>query len=293
MDHFIGFDALLRALLGRETTLHIYGPGNFFKHIEGKLAGYTWNLVNEFENRFALEVTEVHPNRMLTKTYVCQDRFESKIPAVSRPFRGTLLAEPSFKIHGVLLDHRIPCLGLSLVENFYVNIIKEALHAMALPVGPWLNRFKAAIYQKVDSGSNFKVTWEESGNVPKERTFKLGELTQRIARISPGQKIAYVTDVLMDAANAEKIIELAEGASVFYIEAAFLDSQKNIAQKKYHLTARDAGELAGSARVKRFELFHFSPRNRGRGAELEREAMQAYRSSSGKERSSKASTVRQ
>ena len=48
MDHFIGFDTLLRTLLGRDKTLHLFGPPDFFQHVEGKLAGYTWNLVSEF-----------------------------------------------------------------------------------------------------------------------------------------------------------------------------------------------------------------------------------------------------
>ena len=51
MDHFIGFDTMLRLFLGREKTLCLFGPPNFFKHVEGKLAGYTWNLVDEFQKR--------------------------------------------------------------------------------------------------------------------------------------------------------------------------------------------------------------------------------------------------
>ena len=127
MDHFIGFDTLLRTLLGRDKTLHLFGPPDFFQHVEGKLAGYTWNLVSEYENDFVLKVNEVHQDRIYTKTYICQDRFQPKNAPSSRLFSGNLLEEPSFSVHGVLLDHRIPCLGLALTENFYVNIVKEGL----------------------------------------------------------------------------------------------------------------------------------------------------------------------
>jgi ribonuclease Z len=163
MDHFIGFDTLLRIFLGRDKTLFLFGPPNFFKHVEGKLSGYTWNLVNEFQNDFMLEVSEVHPDRILTKTYVCQDSFRAKKPVSSRPFTGTLLKEPSFTVQGVLLDHRTPCLALSLIENFYVNIDRDALKNLKLPVGPWLNKLKSAIYEKRDPASEFLVTWEEKG----------------------------------------------------------------------------------------------------------------------------------
>ena len=281
MDHFIGFDTLLRLFLGREKTLHLYGPGDFFKHVEGKLSGYTWNLVDEFENNFMLEVNEVHPSEIITKNYVCKDRFESRKPASNRAFSGTLLEEPSFKIQAALLDHRIPCLGLALTEDFYVNIIKEGLKELGLPVGPWLNRFKAAIHQEADPETDFVVTWEEKGRVIKEKGFRMEELTEKIARISPGQKIAYVTDVLGSDVNAKNIIELAESANTLFIEAAFLDRDKEIARRKWHLTAKEAGNLAGKAGVKDLKLFHFSPRYQGRAAALEREARKAFEASSG------------
>ncbi|MBW1908451.1 MAG: ribonuclease Z, partial [Deltaproteobacteria bacterium] len=247
MDHFIGFDTLLRILLGRDKTLFLFGPPNFFKHMEGKLSGYTWNLVNEFQNDFMLEVSEVHPDRILTKNYICQDRFQARKPVSSRPFTGTLLEEPSFTVQGVLLDHRTPCLALSLIENFYVNIDRDALKNMKLPVGPWLNKLKSAIYEKRDPASDFLVTWEEKGEGVQEKKFNLGDLAKKVTRISPGQRIVYITDVSANPENSRKIIELAKGADLLFVEAAFLDSEKEIARRKYHLTAKEAGEIAKKA----------------------------------------------
>ena len=40
MDHFIGFDRLLRKALGREKTLVLFGPEGFIKNVEGKLSFY-------------------------------------------------------------------------------------------------------------------------------------------------------------------------------------------------------------------------------------------------------------
>jgi ribonuclease Z len=276
MDHFIGFDTLLRTLLGRDKTLHLFGPPDFFQHVEGKLAGYTWNLVSEYENDFVLKVNEVHQDKIYTKTYICQDRFQPNKAPSSMLFSGNLLEEPSFSVHGVLLDHRIPCLGLALTENFYVNIIKEGLKELGLPVGAWLNRFKAAIYQRENPHGDFVVSWEEKGKATREKRFLLGELAKKIAKISPGQKIAYITDVAASTENSRKIIELAKEANHLFMEAAFLDSEKEMALKKYHLTAREAGELAGKAGVKSLQLFHFSPRYKRRADDLEREAKEAY-----------------
>jgi ribonuclease Z len=278
MDHFIGFDALLRALLGREKEIHLVGPPEFFARVEGKLAGYTWNLVDEYEYTFSLKVTEVWPQKLKTKTYLCEERFTAAEEEREEPFFGTLLEEPSFHLEGVLLDHRIPCLGLSLVESFSINIDKEALRALELPVGPWLTRFKKVLHDQEDPAQPFPVTWEQGGRVVEEKRFILGELAQRIARISPGQKIAYLSDMAGSPENLEKAENLVRHADSLYIEAAFLERDREIARKKYHLTAKQAGTLARKAGVKRLTLFHFSPRYSDMAEELEKEAMEAFSS---------------
>jgi len=276
MDHFIGFDALLRVLLGREKEIHLFGPPEFFSRVEGKLAGYTWNLVDEYEYKLAIRVSEVWPQKLKTRTYLCEERFVATEPEEEAPFSGTLLQEPSFRLEGVLLDHRIPCLGLSLVESFSINIDKEALKDLELPVGPWLTRFKKVLHGQKDLAQSFVVTWEEGGRFIKEKEFSLGDLAQRIARISPGQKIAYLSDMAGSPENLEKAENLVRHADRLYIEAPFLERDKEVAQKKYHLTAKQAGTLARKAGVKRLTLFHFSPRYTDRAEELEKEAMEAF-----------------
>jgi ribonuclease Z len=149
---------------------------------------------------------------------------------------------------------------------------------MDLPVGPWLNRFKSAIYRKKDPKGDFFVTWEKKGRIVREKKFVLGDLVDKIAKITPGQKITYVTDVVASPDNSTKIVRLAKGANLLFIEGAFLDSDKEMARKKYHLTAREAGKLAARAGVNHFRIFHFSPRYKGRATELEQEAREAYES---------------
>jgi ribonuclease Z len=276
MDHFIGFDTLLRIFLGRDKVLHLYGPPGFFRHVEGKLAGYAWNLVKEYDYNFIFKVVEIHEGMTLTKIYECREGFAPQEPAHQEPFSGRLLSTPAFHVEAVLLDHRIPCLGLSLVENFYINIIKEGLERLGLEIGPWINEFKKSLYDHTDLSSPFSVTWKEKYQTIKEKVFLLGDLAKDIARISPGQKIAYISDVAGSPENREKIINLARGAEHLFIEAAFMEEDRDAAWKKYHLTAREAGELAGEAGVKRFTLFHFSPRYSHRADEIQKEALDAF-----------------
>lgn len=276
MDHFIGFDSLIRLLLGRDKEIHLFGPEDFFTRVEGKLAGYTWNLVDEYQNNFTIKVTEVHSDRTLTRIYECKERFRPAGHVEQEAFTGILYMEPSFHVEAALLDHRIPCLGLSLIENFYVNIIKEGLKKLGLPVGPWINRFKKALYEKKPLDSTFHVTWEERGSVGRERRFVLGDLVKEIALISPGQKITYITDVAGNRENERKIVDLARGADHLFIEAAFMDRDREAARIKHHLTAREAGEFARKAEVKNVALFHFSPRYSHRAGDVKKEAMEAF-----------------
>jgi ribonuclease Z len=276
MDHFVGFDRLLRLMLGRDKEIALYGPEGFFQNIEGKLAAYQWNLVNNFANSFKLHVVEVSAGATRTKTYACHNRFSALESAVAHPFSGLLVEEPAFTVSAVILDHRIPCLGLSLQEQFHINIKKDALQRMRLTPGPWLNRFKQALFSKLSPHAEVAVPSENG-----EKRFPLGELADHIAVISPGQKITYIADAAYHSENIDKIVSLAENSDQLFIEAAFLEKHAAIAAEKYHLTARQAGELAALSHAKRFTPFHFSPRYTDEPEAIPQEAMHAFGAAGG------------
>ena len=273
IDHFVGFDRVLRLFLGREKNLYMYGPEGFMKNVEGKLASYSWNLVGNFSNRFSLNVTEVYPNHLISRQYVCQNKFIPTKEDVKGPFNAILLKEPALSISAVVIDHSIPCLGFSIEERFHVNIIKDKVIALGLEIGPWLKEFKQALFNLQNPESEFVV---RCGKNNKEKKFILGDLSKQIALITPGQKITYIADVVYNNHNKEKIIEFAKNSDHLFIEAAFLENDRDIAEKKYHLTARQAGRLAGKANIKQYTLFHFSPRYTGKEYLLIDEARAAF-----------------
>lgn len=273
IDHFSGFERLLRLLLGREKELYLYGPRGFLKNVEGKLAGYSWNLVGNYSNRFMLQASEVREDRVISRQYLCQKRFVPEENTITRDFDGILLAEPALSLSAAILDHHIPCLGFSLKERFHVNIISKGLGELGLGSGPWLKEFKEALFNHRDPESLFTV---RSGNETRE--FILKDLAEQIALISPGQKVTYITDVKYNESNAEKILALAKDSDYLFIEAAFLEKDKDLAAEKCHLTAWQAGSLAARASAKQFTIFHFSPRYTGMENLLQEEAEKAYNS---------------
>lgn len=280
MDHFIGFDFFLRLLLGREKELYLYGPPGFIKNIEGKLAGYTWNLVQNYTNRFILHVTEVHPEQLTVKQYECRNEFRTTGYRLLKPFSAALLAEPACFVSTIFLDHGTVSLGFCLEERFHVNINKDALHALHLEVGPWLNHFKQAVFDGVPLDTEYRVPVVD--NPEEKKSFLFGELVQKIAIITPGQKITYITDMVFSETMLSEITTFAKDSDHLFIEAVFLDKDRDMAAQKKHLTAEQAGMIAGMARAKQFTVFHFSPRYMPDGHLLKEEALAAYSAYSGR-----------
>ncbi|MDI6776193.1 MAG: MBL fold metallo-hydrolase [Syntrophales bacterium] len=276
MDHFIGFDHLLRVCLGRDRHISLFGPPGFHKQVENKIGAYTWNLVENYTNDFALLITEVHPEGKLTRCYHCRTAFKPEMVAEEEGFDGTLVEGSLFSVRGTFLDHKIPCLAFRFEEKSRVNIKKNVLQEMGLPVGAWLMKLKNHVLSGDDDDTPVKVSWREGGQETREKIIPLGELKATIVKITPGQKITYITDAIYNDENRRKIVALAEGSDLLFIEATFLHDDADSAAKKYHLTALQAGTLARMAGVKRISLFHFSPKYKGCGELLVEEAMQAF-----------------
>ncbi len=273
MDHFIGFDHLLRICLGRDMHISLFGPPGFRKNVEGKLAAYTWNLVRGYPNDFLLRVTEVSETQMMTTHYSCRGGFKPEA-AAGVGFNGTLIDNGNFTVKAVFLDHKIPVLAFALQEKKHVNIMKNVLESMNLSRGDWLMNLKDAVRRcdPNDTPVNVRYCGGE------EKTVPLCEL-RKIVRVTRGQKISYIADTIYNSDNAQKIITLAKDSDMIFIEAPFLEEDLETATEKYHLTARQAGHLAGMAGAEHIRIFHISPKYKGNEHLLESEAMEAFRSS--------------
>lgn len=274
MDHFIGFDRLLRVHLGRGAELTLAGPAGFLHHLEGKLAAYSWDLMDRFAEGLRLVAVEVRAGRRIACAYDGRRGFAAEAPPRESPFSGVLLDEPAVRVEAAVLEHSIPCLGFAVSERFRVRVLKTALAARGLAPGRWLNALKEAIYGGAPPETEIAAELD-GGRGP--RLFPLGELRDTVVRIEAGRKIGYITDVVDHPANREAIVRLCRGADLLFIEAAFLDAESALARRKRHLTARQAGEIAALAGVRSLAVMHLSPRYEGREAEVEAEAERSFR----------------
>jgi ribonuclease Z len=280
MDHFIGFDAVLRVALGRGKTLRLYGPRGLIDNVNGKLRGYTWNLVDGYP--LTIEVREFDRHEVRHTTFHAANGFISSTPTVCplsiHPHTGlfTVLADPMFTVRAVALNHRIASFAYSLEERFHVNVNKYKLHDAGLPVGGWLKDVKQHLWEgKPDDFRFTAILFDEHRHM--EREFVLGEFARQFLTISRGQKLAYVVDARYDEDNEARIVALAKHADVLYCESPYLDMDAAKARDRYHLTARQAGIMGRKAGVRDLVVFHFSPRYTGQGEAIEQEAQEAFR----------------
>jgi len=263
IDHFIGFDHLLRLCLGREKRIHLFGPPGFTYRVEHRLASYTWNLVENYPTDFTVAATELQPDgRSISAEFHCCRGFRREQERTEQLRDGILLDEETFRIRAAFLDHKTACLAYALEEKAHVNIMKNRLSELGLPTGPWLAELKRDVIRGEADDKRFRVWWHAAEGLV-ERHFILKELKETILQVVPGQKIAYVTDAAYTPANVARIVDLARGADCLFIEATFLDADRERAGDRYHLTSLQAGLLARQAGAARVIPFHFSPRYQG------------------------------
>lgn len=269
MDHFVGFDHLLRVVLGRERELVVTGPAGFLGHVQGKIAAYTWNLIEEYPLRIVAEEIDGGLVRALAFSGRGGMRPE---PLPDRPFHGTVHGQRELTIHATTLDHGTPVLAVALRESEHLSVNKDRLERLGLSPGPWLSELKQVVRRGGFEGQAIEADTVAGGR----QGFRAGDLAAELLLRTPGQTLAYVTDLRWTEENRSRVVELASGVDLLICEAAFLHADEALARARSHLTARQAGELAREAGAKRLAPFHFSARYQGRESELVAEASASF-----------------
>jgi ribonuclease Z len=267
MDHWAGFDQLLRLLIGRDRTLPVLGPAGFADRLFHRLQAYTWNLADRIAADLVFEVTEVAAEGPWPRARLrLHDGFRREVlpPQAPGP-EGLALRLGPLRLRAAVLDHGTPSLGFALEEAAHLNVWRPRLEARGLPTGAWLAGLKAAVAAGLPDEHAVATP---AGPLP------LGALRDAVTE-TPGQRLAYLTDLADTPANRAAAIALACGADTLFIEAPFAAADAALARDRCHLTTRAAGEIARAAGVRRVEPFHFSPRYAGQEDRLLAEVLAA------------------
>jgi ribonuclease Z len=257
IDHFIGFDALLRVNVGREKRIRMIGPEGLIDAAGHKLLGYTWDLTHKYDVDLWFDVWEVGG---------AAARFRFKAGFAREPLHQAF-AIPGLTLSHAVLEHHGPSIGYALAEPVHVNVWRNRLEQRGLAPGQWLQALKAAV--RDGAGDDTPIGLPDGGA-------PLGTLRDLVS-VEPGQKLAYVTDVADTPGNRAAIADLAKGADLFFLESRFAAADQALARDRAHLTTRAAGEIARVAGVRRLEPFHFSPRYEGAEEAMLAEVEHAFR----------------
>ncbi|GAB6183688.1 ribonuclease Z [Thermodesulfovibrio hydrogeniphilus] len=261
IDHFIGFDQVLRAILRREEPLRIYGPENIIDCVWGKLRGYTWNLVADYPLK--IEAYAIKGSEMKVARFIASKGFEIETTYSVQIVDNIILNEPLFKVKAIELSHGIPVIAYAIEEDFHININKTELEKHGFQIGPWLGELKKIIKANYEynaetmlkpktDNSNIPIQTPK-GAIPFEELFN-------ILLITKGEKISYVMDVAPIDENIEKIIQFVSGSDILFCEAFFLNRDRERALERNHLTAWVTGKIAREAGVGELKILHISPK---------------------------------
>lgn len=252
IDHLIGFDHIIRSLLGENKILHIHGPKGITDKLSAKLAGYDWD--KSAEQELVLEINAYHRGYRYREILACNHRFERIAEPVVTPCRGPIVDEPRFRIYAVPVSHGgSPCHAYVLVEKDAARIDKERLNELGLEPGPWVGELLRSYTTQNSPGMHGQL---RAG----DNTFDRNRLAGDLVRIQKGKKIVYITDTSFAAGWLNKLKSIASHADLVVCESTFLDADARLAAIYHHLTSSQAATIAKKLNAGRLVLFHISSR---------------------------------
>ncbi len=249
MDHFIGFDSLLRNKIGKEHTVEIFGIFPLAENVYCKLNGYTWNLV-EFEPQLVFSVKQLKDNYFEYYRFDIKKRFEKDFLDQSVADKNIIFENEHYRVKYAVLDHKIPVLGYSFEYKDKLYLKKEKIKELPLK-GKEIGEFKSWLSDENNKGKKFKIG---------DKYYDYDFLKKEYSYTQKGIKISYITDVIYSEENKKKIVELVKNSDYLYCEAVFLEKDEEQAKKVFHLTTKQTAEIATEANVKNLIVFHFSRR---------------------------------
>ena len=162
--------------------------------------------------------------------------YYEQINVVEHPVseEGLVEDDGKFKIEAVFLDHGVDNIGWRITEPDTVKFDRDKLNQFGVK-GPLVSK----LTQKGEILVNDKLV-----TLPE------------VSHIRKGDSIS----VVIDTRVCPEAVDIAKNATVFLCESTYLESERDLAHNHYHLTAKQAAEIAKKAEAKQLILTHFSAR---------------------------------
>jgi ribonuclease Z len=265
MDHFCGFDRILRANLDRDKLLHIVGPEGAITRVYERLKSYE---IQHFPfQKVVFQVSEILGGKRKTALLDCARKFPE--PEVKEePWPGPVVFQNAdITVEAVPTDHTAPGLAYALVERAGYHPDPSKLANGLLRPGKWVED----VLKRLRAGEDDETLIEIGGG-----KFPLGTLGEQYFAKSRGARTAFVTDTVWSEAVRPGLVRLARKAARLYCDSYYAFADLKQAQKHRHMTATQAAELAKTAGVEQLILMHFGPRYAGEYEALVEEARELF-----------------
>ncbi len=239
MDHFIGFERILRTHIPHRRRVTIVGPTGIAQQVRHRILGYTWNLIED--DQLAYQIHEVSDNRIV-KNYIMSKGTNFEVIATK-----TTLAIPGASYKAINLSHlNIDSIAYQLVFPTFWKTNLDRILQDGLSPGPWISEVQQL--GPDHQGAHLSI----SG-----KTFAVKDLIQRY--FEPHYRsCCYLTDVGFTKDNLDKLHRYFSDTYLLFCESSFRHLDAWRAREKAHLTTKQAALIAALLGVKEFEPFHFS-----------------------------------
>jgi ribonuclease Z len=260
LDHFIGFDRLLRVNVPHFKPLEISGPPGIIRNIQGKLQGYCWNLLEP--GQIKILVHEIDQQGKISSAMIDNDHgflpysvdnrtIEAAAddpPIPQNPAACPMTLTDGTRIEAVVLDHGTPVCAYMLQSPVRYHIHEDKLESLGLDPGPWIRELQMAMAKK-KTGTQFEINGQN---------WRAGDLANKILGRVASRPLAYLTDFIFNHDNLARLRKAFSGVERVICETNYRDADREKAANKKHLTTRQAALIAGMLGARNLETFHVS-----------------------------------
>lgn len=162
--------------------------------------------------------------------------YHENIQVIEHPVSTSGLVEDdgNFRIEATFLDHGVDNIGWRITEPDTRKFDREKLKL-------------------------FGVYGEMVTELHKNGFLEIGDkkvVLDDVSNVRPGDVFAMVIDTRL----CPQAVEIAKNARILLCESTYLDTEKDLAHNHYHLTAKQAAQIAKDAGVRQLVLTHYSAR---------------------------------
>lgn len=162
--------------------------------------------------------------------------YHDQVNVVEHPVKeeGVVHQDGKFCIEAYFLDHGVDNLGWRIKEHDRIKFDKEKLQTLGI-VGSMVKKLQEDGFLTI-SGKKVSiedVSWTRKGDI---------------------------FSIVIDTRECSNAIKIAKDAKLFLCESTYLEEDRELAEKHFHLTARQAALIAKQAGAQKLILTHFSAR---------------------------------